>query len=457
MLRLPPPSSYRAPAVACGILSDVTSPVIWEIEHSVAAAAAAAARPLVLAVSGGLDSMALLDAAARVARDRVAVVASFDHGSGPHASRATAFVCQEAGARGLPAVGGRADQPLSGEAAWREARWRFLRAVACRVDGVVVTAHTEDDQVETVVMRAMRGAGARGLAALYAPNADVRRPFVAVRRAALESYVAARGVRWITDPTNSSLRYFRNRVRHELLPALRRVQPNLDAQLLDLSRRAADWRAEVDAVAAEVAAPADGLASTVSVAVTDVAGYDAKSLAVLWPALAGRVGLALDWRGTERVVAFTIYEGRAGASMQLAGGWEVVRDPLRLTLRRTRGLVPAPANLPDAGALRWGRWSFAREGRSAAAGPWQAVLPGGRQLVVRAWQPGDRMAGSGGRPRRVKRFFGDAGITGPDRAGWPVVLAGEEIVWIPGVGRGVAAAGASGTPGLTYSCELNDR
>jgi tRNA(Ile)-lysidine synthetase-like protein len=85
------------------------------------------------------------------------------------------------------------------------------------------------------------------------------------------------------------------------------------------------------------------------------------------------------------------------------------------------------------------------------------VLPAGQQFVVRAWQPGDRMAGTGGTPRRVKRFLGDAGIIGPDRTGWPVVLAGEEIVWIPGVGRAVAAAEASGTPGLTYSCELNDR
>jgi tRNA(Ile)-lysidine synthase len=411
----------------------------------------------VLAVSGGLDSMALLDAAARVARDRVAVVASFDHGSGAHATRAAAFVCREAAARGLPAVEGRADDVVSGEAAWREARWRFLRAVARRVDGVVVTAHTEDDQVETVMMRAMRGAGARGLAALYAPNADVRRPFVGVRRAALESYVAERGVQWMADPTNGSLRYFRNRVRHELLPALLRSQPNLDTELLDLSRRAAQWRAEADAVAEAIAAPAEGEPIRVSVAVVDLAGYDAESLAVLWPALAARVGLALDWRGTQRVVAFTIYEGRTGASMQLAGGWEVVRDRQRLTLRRERRAVPAPATLPLAGALRWGRWSFVPGAPKAGAGPWQAVLPAGGELVVRAWQPGDRMAGSGGTPRRVKRFFGDAGIIGPDRAGWPVVLAGEEIVWIPGVGRGVAAAGASGTPGLIYSCELNNR
>jgi tRNA(Ile)-lysidine synthase len=442
----------------------MTSSVVPEIERSVAAAATETGKPLILAVSGGLDSMVLLDAAARVAPDRIAAVASFDHGSGPHSERATAFVCREAVARGLPAVAGRADQVLSGEAAWREARWRFLRAVARRFDAVVVTAHTEDDQVETVVMRALRDAGARGLAALYAPNANVRRPFIAVRRVALERYVAARGVRWMDDPTNGSLRYFRNRVRRELLPALRRAQPTLEAELLELSRCAAVWRADADAVAARIAEPPDERAlgvgnepACISVAVAAVADYSAESLAVLWPALAARVGLALDWRGTQRVVAFTISGGRAGASMQLAGGWEVVRDRTRLTLRRTRGAVPAPATLPPAGSLRWGRWSFVREGRSATAGPWQAMLPVGRQLIVRAWQPGDRMAGRGGMPRGVKRFFGDAGIAGPDRAGWPVVLAGEEIVWIPGVGRGVAAAGASGTPGLIYSCELNDR
>jgi tRNA(Ile)-lysidine synthase len=402
--------------------------------------------------------MALLDAAARVARGRVAVVASFDHGSGPHASRAAAFVCQEAAARRFAAVSGHAGAPASGEAVWRKARWDFLGAVARQVDGVVVTAHTEDDQVETVLMRAMRGAGARGLAGLYAPTADIRRPFVALRRAALERYVDARGVRWMVDPTNSSRRYFRNRVRHDLLPALLRARPTLGEELLDLSRRAATLRAEVDSVAGAIASAAGGNErEAVSVAVTDMVGYDAESLAVLWPALAARVGLALDWRGTQRIVAFITSDGRRGASIQLAGGWEVVRDRHRLRLRRRQGAVPAPADLPPGGALRWGRWSFVREGRGAPRGPWQAVLPGDRPLRIRAWQPGDRMAGSAGPPRRVKRFFGDAGIVGPDRAGWPVVLAGEEIVWIPGVGRGVAAAASSTTPGLTYSCELNDR
>lgn len=313
------------------------------IERCVAAVAGEATRPLVLAVSGGLDSMALLDAASRAAPDRIAVVASFDHGSGPQSARAAAFVCGEAASRGLPAVIGHAGRIPAGEAAWREARWSFLRDVAHSVDGVVVTAHTEDDQIETVLMRAMRGAGARGLAALYAPSENVRRPFVRVRRRRLESYVEARGVRWMADPTNTARRFFRNRVRHELLPALLRARPGLDVELLTLARRAAALRAEADVIAAAIVrqAVAEGAATSLSVAVADVAGYDAKSLAMLWPAIAARAGLALDWRGTRRVVAFTNSGGRTGASMQLAGGWEVVRDRQRLTVRRMHGDAPA--------------------------------------------------------------------------------------------------------------------
>ncbi len=436
-----------------------TSNPTRQVERHVAAAAADAAGPLVLAISGGLDSMVLLDAAARVAHDRIAMVATFDHGSGAHSAHAAAFVCREASRLGLRAVSACGEHLSPSESVWRDARWSFLRRQAARVCGVVMTAHTEDDQVETVVMRVMRGAGARGIAALYAAS-EVRRPLIGATRATLERYARARSIQWVTDPTNDDRRFFRNRVRHELLPALLRARPWLRAEVLRLARDAAMLRAEVEAVAAAMARPSSDARTdlaALSVAVADVAGYDADALAVLWPALAARVGLALDWRGTRRLVAFTISEGRVGSSIQLSGGWEVIRDRDHLELRSTSEAAASAAGLPLAGELRWGRWSFVRDRPGDEAGPWQAELPSGRPLVVRAWQPGDRMTGRSGIPRRVKRFFSDAGIIGPNRAGWPVVLAGEEIVWIPGVGRCTTAAGLSGTPGLVYSCELNHR
>jgi tRNA(Ile)-lysidine synthase len=278
----------------------MTKAVVHTIERSIRALAdEVAPAPLVLAVSGGLDSMVLLDATARVARRRVAVVATFDHGSGIHATRAASFVCREAASRGLAAVVGRAESLVASEASWREARWEFLRAVAARAGGVVVTAHTEDDQVETVLMRAMRGAGARGLAGLYAAAEGIRRPFVRVSRASLERYAAVRGVRSVTDPTNVSRRFFRNRVRHDLLPGLTAVRPTFREELLETSCRAAVWRQQVDALAASIATEVTG--ESISVAVESLEGYDAESLTVLWPAIAARVGLALDWRGTRRL------------------------------------------------------------------------------------------------------------------------------------------------------------
>src|SRR5690348_11316034 len=89
-----------------------------------------AQKRVLLAVSGGRDSMVMLDAAAEVARDRIAAVATFDHATGPAATEAATLVEQRCGALGIRAIRGRAESALHGEAMWREARWSFLRATA---------------------------------------------------------------------------------------------------------------------------------------------------------------------------------------------------------------------------------------------------------------------------------------------------------------------------------------
>src|SRR5512133_3715801 len=136
---------------------------------------------VVLAVSGGVDSMVLLDAASLVVPRERLIVATYDHGTGLSATRAAELVAARADAMGIECVTGRAEAPLTSEAAFRAARWRFLRGVATRAGGVVCTAHTDDDQIETVFMRILRGAGARGLSGLYA-RSDVARPLLRSRR-----------------------------------------------------------------------------------------------------------------------------------------------------------------------------------------------------------------------------------------------------------------------------------
>ncbi|HKO17229.1 MAG TPA: tRNA lysidine(34) synthetase TilS [Gemmatimonadaceae bacterium] len=437
--------------------------------------ATCAARRLVLAVSGGLDSMVLLEAVVRTRGSGDGVlVATFDHGSGAHAARAAAVVSRRALALGVPVVAGRARDVAPrapSEEQWRTARWSFLQAVADRVDGTVATAHTRDDQVETVLMRILRGAGARGLAALEAPS-PVCRPLLACTRGELLAYARQHGVPWIEDPSNRDRRFLRNRLRHELLPALRARHPAIDEELLATGRAAAAWRRAVASrvdgdVRHRARARVDAIDSVrLDVVAGDLSGREGSELAVLWPELAGRAGITLDRRGTERLAQFT-RTGRVGSRIQLSGGWEVLRTRDRFELRRqarTHGTAPLPRTQPLCGVVRWARWSFRPESGQARgfrpADSWLAMLPADRPLRVRAWQPGDVMTFRLGErllARKVKYYLSDARISGHDRAIWPVVLAENEIVWIPGVRRSDAATVRPGGPTLTYLCDYDDR
>ncbi|HEU4628860.1 MAG TPA: tRNA lysidine(34) synthetase TilS [Gemmatimonadaceae bacterium] len=408
---------------------------------------------LLLAVSGGLDSMTLLHAAAawRPAGVRL-VVATFDHGTGATARRAAALVVREARALGLPVVRGWARRPGRDEATWRRQRWRFLRRTAQRARARVVTAHTRDDQVETVFQRLLRGAGARGLAGLAAPS-PVLRPWLGVPRAVLRAWAEQHGVPYVDDPSNVSRRHQRNRVRLELLPALRRVRPTIDRELLVLGRRAAGWRREVERVV-EVLAPRRG-GGGLYVARAALRGYSPEELAVLWPAVAARARVRLDRRGTRRLAEFTITAGRTGR-VPLAGGAEVVALPHHFLVRRR---APQRWTLQPLGdSDRLGEWRLRRvEATEWARAPddrWRAALPAEARLTVRSWLAGDRILREGaGSARRVKRFFADAGIPGPLRTGWPVVLADGEVVWIPGVCRSAAATARPGRPAVLYLCD----
>lgn len=294
---------------------------------------AAAGKRLVLAVSGGRDSMAMLHAAARSARGSVAVVATFDHGTGRHATEAVRHVESEAARLALPCIAGSAPQSTGpSEEQLRNARRHFLRGVARFNNGTVVTAHTLDDHLETVVMRVLRDAGARGLAGLHAPS-DTVRPLLDFTRADLARYAADVGATWVDDPTNESRRYFRNRVRIDLLPAVVRVQPDFASRMLRLSAEAARVRQEIDAFVAPLVRVGPG--PRVSVAVSALAGYSRSVVAALWPAIAAHVGLAMDWRGTERAASFTI-TGRTGGRIQVSGGWEIARTREAFELRRWR-------------------------------------------------------------------------------------------------------------------------
>ena len=409
-------------------------------------------RLLVVAVSGGRDSMVLMEAVARAAAHQVASVATFDHGTGAAATRAASLVAERAHALGLPVRTGVTSAPARSEAAWRAQRMAFLSEVARELDARIVTAHTLDDHVETVVMRAMRGSGARGLAGLLAPS-TIGRPFVHLGRATVAECARLWNVPFVEDPTNLSRRHLRNRVRMDLLPALARARPALPGELLDLSRRAAELRAEVDRWI-DARRIVDRQDDSLAVDRADLAALGADALSFLWPALAARHGVTLDRRGTERLVSFTI-QGAPGSRIQLSGGVEAVRHRERVVVRRAAAPAARPV-APLRNGTTWGAWRFVAT--ETMGGRWTAQLSSDEPLAVRGWRPGDRMVPEGSTtPRRLKGLFRDAGVDAGRRRDWPVVVAGDKVVWVPGVRRSLAAAARSGRPNVMFRCEHIDR
>jgi tRNA(Ile)-lysidine synthase len=203
---------------------------------------------VVAAVSGGADSMAMLHALCAIARERelTVIAAHFDHQLRPSSYLDADLVFRMAhrwGARIAPGRGDvlarRMQMRTSVEAAGRELRYAFLERVAdeTRAD-TILTAHTRDDQVETVLMRILRGAGARGCRGILARRGRIARPLLSVARADTHEYCGANGVPVVEDPSNLERIYTRNRLRHDVLPELRAIYPGIDNALLRIAENA---------------------------------------------------------------------------------------------------------------------------------------------------------------------------------------------------------------------------
>ncbi len=165
----------------------------------------------VVAVSGGVDSVVLLDMLVRRG-DHELVVAHFDHGIREDSAADARFVAALAEQYGLPVYIGTGELgPGASEALAREKRYEFLRELANATGGKILTAHHKDDVIETIALNLTRGTGWRGLAVLAA--GDIDRPLTKFRKADLYAYAMRYKLEWVEDETNVSDVYLRNRIR----------------------------------------------------------------------------------------------------------------------------------------------------------------------------------------------------------------------------------------------------
>ena len=410
---------------------------------------------LLVAVSGGPDSTALLAALAELASGRGLglTAAHVDHGlRGAEGAAEADAVAALATRLGVPFV--RCAVTVSAgpdlEARARRARYQALARVAQEVGARrIVTGHTQDDQVETLLLRLLRGAGRRGLGAMRPARGRLLRPLLAATRADVRRFLAERGLGFAVDRTNADLRHARNRVRRLLVPLLRaEFNPRLGPALAALAERLRD---EDDFLAAAAAGRAREL----------VAGEHLRTaVAKEPPALARRIVRSWLERGARRGVGamhvarvLALSAGRARGAVAIPGPARVVREGEVLVRRPGRAATPSsfafeigPGRTVVHPAGGWRvAFSAARArgaGEARAAGVAHALfdadaLPGG--LVLRSPAPGDRVRLLAGGTRKLQDVLVDAKVPRETRALLPVLAAGAEILWVPGLARGAGA------------------
>jgi tRNA(Ile)-lysidine synthase len=418
--------------------------------------------PALVAVSGGLDSLVLLDLLhGSESAHRELVVAHADHGIQPESAAVAERVAAFAAALGLRCEVQRLELGAgAGETSAREARYRWLFALRARLHAsLVFTAHHADDQAETVLMRALQGSGLAGLSGIPAISGALVRPLLGFRRSDLAHYARERSLPVWMDPANSDPTHLRSWVRCDLLPAIRKRLPEVDHRLRRLGTEATRERAALDAVL-DLLPGLDPRVEPggISVAAAPLAAYDSTLAQTLIIAAARRAGFPMGSRRAARVRLLAL-AGASGREVVLGGGWRA-----ELSFERLRILRKAEA--PEAGVLRlagsrgdarWGEWCItwrrdtapARQDRSAHTAWFSAD-----GLVVRAWVPGDKVRPLAGAGRRlVVRCFQDARVPRRNRAEWPVLAAPDVVVWIPGVCRSDALLPPAGAEALRVDVE----
>jgi tRNA(Ile)-lysidine synthase len=419
--------------------------------------------PALVAVSGGPDSVALLDLLVR-SRDIHGldlVIAHVDHGIHPDSSQVAERVQALGTTYGLPVHVGRLSLgPGAGETRAREERYAWLETLRVRIGAAIIfTAHHAGDQVETVLMRALAGSGPAGLAGMASVRGHLVRPLLLFSREQLARHSEESGLTAWEDPANSDTRHLRSWIRTGVLPALRQRLPHIDASLLRLSRQASRDRAAWDAVLE--ALPELDLRvedEAISVAAPSVGRYDSALAQAVVLAVARRAGCQLGPARVDRVLGL-LKSGTSGARAPLGGDWTAELSFGRLRIGRDvqasgQGELALEGH---SGQGSWGRWTF-RWSRATVPGQQDRAAMSawftGEPLTVRAWSPGERLKPLGGSGRRlVVRCFQEVRIPRSRRWSWPVLEQNQEIIWIPGVCRSDVQVPSSGTEALRVDAE----
>ena len=388
-----------------------------------------AGEPLLVLLSGGADSVCLLDVAVDLEAGVSALHLNFGLRDGADADET---FCRELCERlGVPLTVERPDGPPEGNVqAWaRELRYAAAERLAA---GDYATGHTLSDQAETVVYRLAASPGRGALLGMEPRRGRLVRPLLEVTREETRDWCRHRGLVWREDPTNEDTKYARARVRHEVMPHLRELNPAAERNIAESARQLRDER-EVLEAAVDAALERLGPAPELAALRREPAGLARLVLARL-------AGHALPRRLVDQVLAF---DDRGTHELDVGAGRRALVEYGHVRFASAPDAVPEPVTLPVPGTARFGDWEV-----SAVAGDGGEAVFSADQLgataTVRPWADGDRMrpAGLGG-TKTLQDLFTDRKVPRELRRTLPVVEADGQIVWVAGV---AAADRADGEP-----------
>lgn len=391
---------------------------------------------IVVALSGGADSVALLHLLLDSDLALELVAAHVHHGTrGLEANEDAAYCEQLCNGLGITFVLHHLSEMSSGpegqEATWRKARYRALRTIAsgCAADAIA-TGHQKDDVAEGVLVQILRGAGPRALAGIAARQGDLLRPLLPWSHNELCRWLTDHDTTWREDSSNASPVHLRNRVRHEALPALEAVEPSARRHLVRLSRTLAMDEAYFTTLLDQYAKWIDPWHPGGGVAIKSIADLD-PALRVRW--LHAQAARAAIGRVTHRQgeLLRQLLSGQIRA-ITLAGRWVLRRAGSRLWLeppsetgRFEYELEPGQTtDLPLPG------WAVSyRPGPSnLVTSNWAFPCRPGRRFTIRSVQPGDLFADGSKVSSLLRRK-----LPKHLRRSWPILCDDAKILWIPGV------------------------
>ena len=415
---------------------------------------------LLVGLSGGVDSIVLLDALHRIARTLGFHLAALhvNHQLSPNAGRWSVFCRDWCRARGIPfrAVKVRVPRGNSVEAAARAARYAAFAGAAA---DCVVLAHHQDDQAETVLLQLLRGAGVKGLAAMPLLRAEGRgpkvegkttrhstldtrhatpailRPLLDVTRAEILEYARKRKLRWIEDESNQDIYFQRNYLRHEVLPVIARRFPAYRATLARAAQHLAEAARTLDEVAAADGAEWIESGSLAVDALRRLPAARARNLLRYF--LAGH-GLTMPGAGRLEEALRQALDAKQDARVLVElGNFTLRRHAGNLHLVRS-GSAP-PAHFEK-------RWRGEKEIALPELGGVLSLAPargsgislarlGARPVTIRVRQGGERLQPDCRRPRRsLKNLLQEARLPPWQRERLPLLYCGEHLVWVAGIG-----------------------